>query len=93
MPDPLTCRPRILGVILWPAFVAALLLNLVFFAFFDPLALAKLLLPDWQPSRLAGYSLGFFLSWLFTGLSSTLTWLLLGPAPRPPASLDDTDST
>lgn len=91
MPDTPTSRAHTLGVILWPAFVAAVLLSLLFFVFFDPQALAQQLSPQWQPSRLAGYTLGFFLCWSATAVSSALTWLLLRPGPRPPATLDEED--
>lgn len=89
MSDIPTTRAHLLGVILWPAFVAAVLGCLVFFAFFDPLPLTAQWPFSPPPGRVAAYSLCFFLCWLSTALSSALTWLLLRPAQRPPATLDD----
>lgn len=93
MPDLPPRQAPPLGVILWPAFVSAMLASLAFFAFFDPSDLARLLGIARPVSRLAGYSAGFLLAWVVTALSSALTWLLLRPAPRPPASLDEEDGT
>ncbi len=61
--------------IVWPAFLMAGILEMVVFAFVDPLAL------DWfeQPvvySREAMYTFSFFVFWLFFLISGSLTMLL-----------------
>ena len=80
---------RTIGLIVWPAFVVAGLATLVFFAMIDPLALAAISWPALAGSRLTGYSLGFFMFWGVASLASSLTWLLLRPAPPAPSRLDE----
>ena len=70
---------KILGVI-WPAFLAACLLELLLFGLFDP----EEMLRDGQPaglSRLAFQTLAFFVFWVVCAASSALSVLLTGPAP------------
>lgn len=85
-------RLHSLGVILWPAFVAALLGCAALFAYLDPADLAWLPGREWTADRLAAYSAGFLIAWITTSVSSALTWLLLRPVPPPPASLDEENS-
>lgn len=80
---------RILGIILWPAFVVAAAATLVFFTLVDPLALAAISWPSLGLSRLGGYTLGFFMFWAVAGLSGALSCVLLRPAPQPPGRLDE----
>lgn len=67
--------------ILWPAFVAAAIAEIAFFAFADPQQLywmgetVKL-------SATATYSIGFLFFWLICAGSSVLTYLLLPPRIR-----------
>jgi hypothetical protein len=68
-----------LGAILWPAFFAAGVATMVFFAFVDPIALAEISFPRWSISRELGYTVGFFMFWLCTASSSLFTWILLRP--------------
>jgi len=84
-PRPLAQR---LGAILWPSFFAAGVATMVFFAIVDPLVLRDMTFPELELSRLAGYTIGFFLFWSATAGSSLFTWLLLRPASRfnPPRS-------
>lgn len=58
--------------ILWPSFIVAGVMDIVFFTLFDPLEL----LYDGGPlfeSRLAAYSLGFIAFWVFAAASVCLT--------------------
>lgn len=58
--------------ILWPSFLTAAAATVVFFALFDPrelLAYTEFA----NASRLGVYTVGFFLFWLLTSASSTLT--------------------
>lgn len=71
-----------LGAILWPSFFAAGVATIVFFAIVDPLMLRDMTFPELELSRMAGYTIGFFLFWAATGASSLFTWLLLRPASR-----------
>lgn len=69
---------KFMGV-LWPAFLAACLLELLVFALVDPQDL------HWsgQPlgiSRTGVYSVAFFAFWAISAVASTLT-LLLGKSP------------
>jgi hypothetical protein len=59
-------------LVLWPSFVVAGVLNSLFFALFDPLDLT---VNGEQvfASRMVAYSVGFFVCWLFTAVSSGLT--------------------
>jgi hypothetical protein len=68
---------EIIGAIAWPSFLAAAAATMVFFAMFDPLRLGEILTLSFQLNRLGGYTIGFFLFWLLTALSSYLTALLL----------------
>jgi hypothetical protein len=78
-PRPLAQR---LGAILWPSFFAAGVATMVFFAFVDPVDLQQITFIDWEISRQAGYTLGFFVFWTATAASSTFTWILLRPGSR-----------
>jgi hypothetical protein len=62
--------------ILWPAFIAAGMAEVVFFTVFDPRQLYLL----GQPIELAAmttYSIGFFLFWLLCIGSSLMTYFML----------------
>jgi len=78
-PRPMAQR---LGAILWPSFFAAGVATMVFFAFVDPLMLRDLTFPEFEISREAGYTIGFFMFWACTASSSLFTWILLRPASR-----------
>lgn len=78
-PRPLAQR---LGAILWPSFFAAGVATTVFFALVDPLLLRDITFPEMPLSRMAGYTIGFFLFWAATASSSLFTWLLLRPSSR-----------
>ncbi len=73
-------RLEIVGAIVWPSFLAAAAATMVFFAMFDPPRLGEIITLPFDLSRLEGYSIGFFLFWLLTALSSYLTAFLLSPA-------------
>lgn len=70
------------GAVLWPSFIAAGLACAVFFAFVDPLRLRDISFPGHAFSRELGYTLGFFMFWAVTALSSAVTGWLLRPLPR-----------
>ncbi|MET0550978.1 MAG: hypothetical protein ABW002_17085 [Xanthomonas sp.] len=82
--DPGAPRPLVqrLGVILWPSFLVAGAMSVLFFALVDPLALRDITFPGRQISRELGYTVGFFMFWLATLASSLLTGFLLRPAPH-----------
>jgi len=71
-----------LGAILWPSFFAAGVATILFFAFIDPVDLRDISFVDWNITREAGYTIGFFMFWLATAASSLFTWILLRPASR-----------
>jgi hypothetical protein len=68
---------EIMGAIIWPSFLAAAAATMVFFAMFDPARLSDIITLPIELNRLQGYTIGFFLFWLLTALSSYLTALLL----------------
>jgi hypothetical protein len=55
-------------VILWPAFLAAGVAEVVFFTVFDP--------SEFGATHLAAYSAGFLIFWLLASASSALTCFL-----------------
>ena len=68
--SPLAAR---LGAVMWPSF----------FAVVDPTELAAITWPQWDISREAGYTLGFFMFWACTLSACSFTALLLDPPRRP----------
>jgi hypothetical protein len=72
------------GVVLWPAFMAAGVLEIAVFALVDPEALH---MPGGAPlelSRTAVYSLAFFAFWAATaGAAAVALWLASGGSEAP----------
>lgn len=65
--------------VLWPAFVAACLLEMVVFAAFDP---HDFMVFGWQVEpdhRDAVYSLAFLIFWVVTTAAGIITWTLARP--------------
>lgn len=58
--------------VLWPSFITAIAMEGVIFSLFDPLELDIFGL-ELAEHRLAAYTLGFFMFWLFAACSSALT--------------------
>jgi len=61
--------------ILWPSFVVAGVAELVFFILFDPIEL-QIVGDVLGVGRIAAYSIGFALFWLFAAASSAFTSFL-----------------
>ncbi len=75
--------PRIQWIIsiLWPSFITAGIATVLFFTFFDPMdILSDVGYPE--STRLAAYSIGFFLFWLLTASTSLLTCYFQRPCDR-----------
>jgi hypothetical protein len=70
------------GAIAWPSFLLAGVATMVFFAFIDPHDLNLISFPRVSFSRELGYTLGFFLLWTITALSSWLTAILLATGSK-----------
>lgn len=62
-------------LVLWPSFVVGGIGEVLFFTVFDPKELYLFGEPS-SLSRLAVYSIGFFLCWAFAALSSAFTVFL-----------------
>jgi hypothetical protein len=67
--------------ILWPSFLTAGLATILFFTAFDP-QLLLLLSGHGEISRLGGYTIGFFLFWLLTAVTSALNFFFQAPCDR-----------
>jgi len=76
-PQPIPRVQRVISV-LWPSFLTAGLATTLFFTAFDPVDLS-MQLGGFEISRLAGYSIGFFLFWLLTATSCGLTCFFQKP--------------
>jgi hypothetical protein len=74
---PRTAREWI--AVLWPAFVAACLLEIAVFAAFDPHELA-LFGRVFELGREAVYSIAFFVFWAIATAAGLVTWTLAQPA-------------
>ncbi len=58
--------------ILWPSFLTAGVATILFFTAFDPELIMQV--SGYAPiSRLGGYTVGFFMFWALTSISSVLT--------------------
>jgi hypothetical protein len=71
-------RVQLISAVLWPSFLLAGVATTVFFVFLDPVRIF-----DYEGeaplSRLAAYSLGFFLFWLLCAASSAATSYFMRP--------------
>jgi hypothetical protein len=67
--------------ILWPSFLTSGIATILFFTTFDP---QHLLLETRfaEMSRLGAYTIGFFLFWLLTTITSALTCYFRQPCPK-----------
>ena len=70
------------GAVLWPSFFSACVATMVFFAFIDPLQLRDISFPGIEISRMAGYSIAFFMFWAANASACLFTWILLRPSSR-----------
>jgi hypothetical protein len=61
--------------VLWPSFLVAIVMDGVVFSSFDPLEIAYNGEPLFD-NRMAAYTMGFFVFWLFAAGSSALTCYL-----------------
>lgn len=77
---------RRFGAVIWPSFFSAGVATILFFAVVDPTELATITWPDVEITRLAGYSIGFFMFWLCTLSACLFTAMLITP-PLPPSDL------
>jgi len=68
--------------VLWPSFVAAAAATGLFFTVFDPVEVAACRGFE-SISRIAAYSVGFFVFWGLTAVSSGATQYFLRPCRRP----------
>lgn len=83
-------RIRAWGLILWPSFLAACLLEALVFSVVDP---AELHWPGHlgSPSTRSIYTVTFFAFWLITGLCSRVVlWLVESERPNTPMELSGT---
>lgn len=64
-------------IIGWASFLPASVATMLFFAAFDPQALAAAATFPAEMSRLAGYTLGFFFFWGLAASAATLAIFLL----------------
>jgi hypothetical protein len=71
---------RVIAV-LWPSFITSSIATGLFFTVFDPLELVTLA-GSVELSRMAVYSIGFFLFWLLTSSSCALTCYFQKPCER-----------
>lgn len=72
-------------IVLWPAFMAACVLETLVFSGFDPHDIHFFGL-DFETDRDTVYSIAFFAFWAVTTLTGVLTWMLAQPAtPLPPS--------
>ncbi|HKK14477.1 MAG TPA: hypothetical protein VKA14_07420 [Gammaproteobacteria bacterium] len=70
------------AAVLWPSFLMSALATVLFFTAFDPrdmLAATRFA----EMSRLGAYTVGFFLFWLLTTVSSALTCYFRRPCADP----------
>jgi hypothetical protein len=67
--------------ILWPAFMAAAVLEMVVFAVVDPEALHGFGVEPLGWTRSAVYSLAFFVFWAVTAMAAAMTQFLDTPDP------------
>jgi len=64
------------GITLWVSFLWAAIATMLFFATFDPVAIADIATFPMEVDRISGYSIGFLLFWVLLIInSSVVNWL------------------
>ena len=76
-------RAQAWAAVVWPAFLAACLATMLFFAFVDPAEFATVILPPVEWTRMTGYAIGFFFFWGIALVASGLTAYLMSTARDP----------
>lgn len=76
-------RQRDVANITWISFLMAGIATMVFFANVDPDVLSETTTVGWDISRETGYAIGFFMFWLLTAGTATLTTFLIRTEHRP----------
>jgi hypothetical protein len=68
------------GITLWVSFLWAAIATMLFFATFDPVALAEVATFPLEIDRMGGYSIGFLLFWVLLIINScVVNWLSSQP--------------
>lgn len=67
--------------VLWPSFLTAGVATILFFAYFDPQLLMQVS-GYGEISRMAGYTIGFFLFWLLTSITCVMTCYFQRPCSK-----------
>ncbi|MBI2801149.1 MAG: hypothetical protein HYX63_12875 [Gammaproteobacteria bacterium] len=80
--------PQRIAAVLWITFLMAALATGVFFSTIDPVEL-KYCLHFPEVSRMAAYTIGFFLFWLLTASSALLAVFFVYPSNAKSASVDE----
>lgn len=67
--------------VLWPSFLTAGVATILFFAYFDPQLLMQVS-GYGEITRMAGYTIGFFLFWLLTSITCVMTCYFQRPCSK-----------
>lgn len=67
--------------VLWPSFLTAGIATILFFAYFDPQLLMQVS-GYGEITRMAGYTIGFFLFWLLTSITCVMTCYFQRPCAK-----------
>ena len=67
--------------VLWPSFLTAGVATILFFAYFDPQLLMQVS-GYGEVTRMAGYTIGFFLFWLLTSITCVMTCYFQRPCAK-----------
>ena len=67
--------------VLWPSFLTAGVATILFFAYFDPQLLMQVS-GYGEISRMAGYTIGFFLFWMLTSVTCVMTCYFQRPCAK-----------
>lgn len=67
--------------VLWPSFLTAGVATILFFAYFDPQLLMQVS-GYGEITRMAGYTIGFFLFWLLTSVTCVMTCYFQRPCAK-----------
>jgi hypothetical protein len=76
-------QAQMIASIGWPSFLAAIVGSIFFFAYVDPELLGAAMTPAIEFGPLTGYAIVFFLFWLVSLLSSSMTVFLRRTRRRP----------